>query len=71
MDRITSAYVWATVIHEDAVPLLHLNKGDKFRWPHDDANIERIYCGRGWYSTDGKKFRTGTKTAVLPLSPIK
>jgi hypothetical protein len=68
-DRIMQAYIWASKLHHQAVPLLHLNKGDKFTFPKEThAGGVKVYRGRGWYSYPGceKRFRTKTTVAVIP-----
>lgn len=67
-----NAYVWAAKVANGAVPIMHLNKGDKFRWPNKNNPI-KVYRGRGWYrvvSCTGelnKCYRTGMKTAVVKV----
>jgi hypothetical protein len=67
--EISSAYIWAAKVHPDAVPIMALSKGDKFRWPGNDL-CEKVYHGRGWCSSPlrVKKFRTSVKTAVLAIN---
>lgn len=68
------AYGWAKQYHTDAVPLFHLSKGSQFVWPHEakekDFSQIKIYSGRGWYDINGRKCRSGTKTAVVFVDPV-
>jgi hypothetical protein len=67
-NEIINAYIWAAKAESGAVPVLDLNKGDRFVWAGmgGHSNPVKVYCGRGWYQRPGveKKFRTGMKTAV-------
>lgn len=67
--EISSAYIWAAKLHPDAVPLMALSKGDKFRWPWKDAH-DKVYHGRGWYSSPlrKKKLRASIRTSVLAIN---
>ncbi len=71
-----NAYIWATKIHIDAVPLMDLQKGERFVWPPPiltpgDSNV-KLYRGSGWYRVIdatgkpvGRCFRTNVRTAVI------
>jgi len=73
-NEIMNAYIWAGKVENGAVPVMDLNKGDKFVWAGMDShsNPAKTYCGRGWYQRPGvaKKFRTGMKTAVKKIGEI-
>lgn len=66
---IRSAYIWAGKAKQGAVPIMHLQKGDRFIYCHEDpaTAIQRVYRGRGWFTKDGKTYRTGMKTAVMQV----
>ena len=66
---VRSAYIWAGKVRDGAIPLMHLKKGERFIYCHEDpaTAIPRIYRGRGWVTKDGKTYRTGMKTAVLQV----
>ena len=58
------AYIFAAQIHPNAVPLLHLKKGDNFHWPHGKSTL--TYSGKGWYKNErNQSCRANTKTAVI------
>lgn len=71
-----NAYIWAAKMHPRAVPLMDLQKGEKFIWPPPiltpgDSNV-KLYRGSGWYrvldAADkpvGRCFRTNVRTAVI------
>lgn len=66
--ELMNAYIWAAKIDSRAVPLLALNKGDRFVWPRNQDSNQKTYRGRGWYLSGSKTCRASTKTAVIPIT---
>ena len=66
--ELMNAYIWAAQVDSKAVPLLALNKGDRFVWPRGQDINPKTYRGRGWYLSDGKSCRASMKTAVIPIT---
>ena len=67
-----NAYIWAAKMAPDAVPLMHLDKGDEFVWARTPGP-PKLYRGRGWYRINDRDGGTGSigrasvKTAVIKL----
>ena len=63
-----NAYIWAAKVDSEAIPMLALNKGDVFVWPHNREGNRKTYCGRGWFEVGGKRYRSCIKTAVVKVN---
>jgi hypothetical protein len=42
-----------------------LKKGQQFFWTNDSKTYVKTYRGRGWYVSNGKTYRCGTRAAVI------
>lgn len=64
-----NAYIWASKVAPNAVPLLDLQKGDVFEWALRPGK-PKVYRGRGWYYLQGSNSSVGrasTRTAVIKI----
>lgn len=72
--RDIGASVWAGQLYGKSATLFkYLAIGGKFHFPHSPGKIMTKVSKNGWYSqpwhgvAGGKRFRTGTSTAVIPV----
>lgn len=73
--RDVGALVWAGKMYGGSATLFkYLAIGDKFHFPHAPEKVMTKVSKNGWYSQPwngipgGKRFRTGTLTAVIPVA---
>jgi hypothetical protein len=60
-----NAFVWASKVAPGAIPMFALKKGQQFFWTNDSKTYVKTYRGRGWYVSNGKTYRCGTRAAVI------
>lgn len=64
----TGSFVWAALATPGGVPYGSLPVGAKFRFRETDGAVF-TKLKRGWYvAADGRKCRTGVKTAVVSVA---